>query len=473
MDIELYKPHSKQREVHNLLNRSDDLQDAGRDKSTLPYIITVCSGRQSGKTELAKNQLLIWALKYPDAVIWFVSPTDNQALKVYREFTKPLIKSGLVKSTTGARGSSTVVFTNGAKVEFKSAKSSDNLRGASVSYLICDETAYFQDRRILDEVLLPTLSAKGRRILLLSTPRGSNFFQYYFNRGSEGNAVVSGEDPLELKTKPVYTNSGNNQFGPSKKKKRALEDLLREEKEWFSAKFRSFRFLSEDNPAFDKSLLPTYLELLGQDRYEQEFMAEFNSKAGVFRNIKKQSVLNVTDKPVYGKQYVCGIDVGLKGDAFCAIVLDSDCNVCWIERHQGISAPKIRSVIKNLQERFNMDGFLMEQNGLGLPILQELTDPSRPDYMTNLGGFLTTHNSKERIVFSLAAAIESGKLSLLKPKEPNADVLISELGAFGYQVGRNGHITLGGVGSHDDCVMALSIAHECLQSRRYSGLVFV
>lgn len=473
MEIKLYTPHQKQKEIHNLLNKADDLQDAGVPKHKLPYVICLSSGRQSGKTELAKNTLLIWGLRYPDSVIWFVSPTDGQAIKVYKEFIQPLMKTGLVKSTTGAKGSSAVILKNGTTIFFKSAASRDNLRGASVRFLICDEFSYFPDRRVFDEVLLPTMSVKGQRILLLSTPKGTNFFYYYYTKGVDGNSVVKKDNPFELSAEPQYTNSGNNQFGTPKNKKRSIADLEREKKDWETQKFRSFTFKSSDNPAFDVSMLPTYLELLGSDRFSQEFEAGWTDKASIYKNIKKQAVLSVTEKPVYGKSYVVGVDVGLRVDAFCATVMDSDCNVCWIERHQGITSPRIRAVIKKLQEQYNPSKFLIEQNGIGAVLIDELKNPASPDYMSHIESFITTHSSKERICFALAGAIESGKVKLLKASEPNGEILINELGAFSYQVGRSGHITLGGISSADDCVMSLAITYEAVMTSRYSGLVIM
>ena len=60
MDISLYTPHEKQREIHKAINNTDGFY----------YILNI--GRQFGKTALLENQCLYWAINESDIVIGWV-----------------------------------------------------------------------------------------------------------------------------------------------------------------------------------------------------------------------------------------------------------------------------------------------------------------------------------------------------------------------------------------------------------------
>jgi hypothetical protein len=87
MNIRLFKPHAKQRDCINRITETN-----------CKYIVIDC-GRQFGKSLLAQNLLLKWALENPNSTGFWVSPIYSQAKKVFDELVKALKPTGLLVGT--------------------------------------------------------------------------------------------------------------------------------------------------------------------------------------------------------------------------------------------------------------------------------------------------------------------------------------------------------------------------------------
>ena len=160
-EIKLYKPYSKQIPIHQACN----------DDTT--FFITAVAGRQAGKTALAQQQAIYWALNSDKVVVYWVSPTAGQATKVYKQLLEMVIKTPVVKSYKGGQGDTEIVFVNGSKILFRSSAQEDSLRGETIEYLIDDEAA-FQKEEVFTTILLPMLNVRGRKCLCISTGKGKN-----------------------------------------------------------------------------------------------------------------------------------------------------------------------------------------------------------------------------------------------------------------------------------------------------------
>lgn len=166
-----YRPFLYQNRVHTALNTAY--------KSGRIYVIK--AKRQCGKSVLAENEALRFAINYKNTVSCIVEPTLNNARKVFKELVKAIGDSSIL-----SRKNETLLeleFINGSQILFKSAEQKDNLRGFTVSgILIIDEAAYINDE--IFEILLPTTDAYNAPILLISTPNFKlGFFYEYFAKG--------------------------------------------------------------------------------------------------------------------------------------------------------------------------------------------------------------------------------------------------------------------------------------------------
>lgn len=188
--IKGYKPHEKQREIHNAINNDNAKY----------YVLNI--GRQFGKTMLCNNQQLYWAINDKGCNIGWVSPIYKQSKKVYLELKKATLSSGLFQYND----TELIVKGFGSVIQFFSAERPDGIRGNTFDYLICDEFD-FMKANTWEEVLQPTVLVKGKKVVFISTPKGKRMMyklsllrhdddRYrYFQYSSYDNPMI---DPREI-----------------------------------------------------------------------------------------------------------------------------------------------------------------------------------------------------------------------------------------------------------------------------------
>jgi len=192
--IKGYKPHSKQKEIHNsIINEGYKY-----------YILNI--GRQFGKTMLGINQMLYWAINHKGCNIAWVTPIYKQSKKVFDEMEKVTKSSGLFEYN---RSDLTISGFN-SQIQFFSGERPDNIRGNTFDYLIVDEMAFTRPE-LWSEVLSATVLVKGKKVIFISTPKGKNHFYQlslqpnydnrykYFHYSSYDNPMIDAEDLEERK----------------------------------------------------------------------------------------------------------------------------------------------------------------------------------------------------------------------------------------------------------------------------------
>jgi len=387
MLIELIKPHEKQMEIV---------------KACLdPNIFFVVSiiGRQFGKTTIAENLAIYWALNENNSIIYWVSPTDSQAQKVYKEIVNAIIESGCIKSKKMPKGDTEIVFTNGSKILFRSALSEDSLRGQSVDYMICDEAAFIK-KDTVETILLPMLNVRGKKCLFISTPKGKNYLYDYFLKGK--------------------TN-----------------------KNW-----KSLRFSTYDSPLANAELINMFKETLPTKLFQQEVEAEFVDNSSVFNNINEVLCLEEYDEPIPGETYYGGIDIGLINDASVLSILNGSGDLIKYYRWENIEAPDLINEIEDISKKWGFTKLLIENNNQGLTIYQELRR------RIDIQQFNTNSKTKPEIINRLIHLFNMKEIRLVKD-----EYLRIELEAFIFKQNNHGNLKfMADNGFHDDLIMSLAIA---------------
>ena len=402
-DIKLYTPYDKQIPVHQACMDSDPC-----------FFITADAGRQAGKSVSAEQQALFWALDKPKQIIYWVSPTSSQATKVYNQLLEMIVEMPFLKSHKGSKADTEICLTNGSKILFRSAAQEDSLRGETIEYLIIDEAAFIKET-VFMEILLPMLNVRGKKCLIISTPKGKNWFFYQYQKGFS-------------------------------------KDI----------NYKSFKFTSEDNPHANKAIIQIAKENLPDVLFRQEYLAEFVDNAAIFENIKEICCLEPKDKPEVGRTYWMGIDIALKDDYTVITVIDDLDKVVAYYRFNQTTAPELKAKIIEVNGVWNPNTVMIERNNQGLPIIDDLVLTHR---MNNIQGFDTTAKSKPRIINNLINAFASRKIQLPKDEE-----YISELEVFTMTINPTGSVKFAAAtGFHDDIVMSLAIAWECKNDNEYSG----
>lgn len=338
MIVKGYKPHDNQRVIHNAIN-------TGNSK-----YITCNIGRQFGKSLLAENQSLYWAINDRGCVIGWVSPIYKQCKKVYKELKKATEKSGYFKYND----TDLIIDGFGSTIQFFSAERPDNIRGNTFDYLICDEFD-FMKLGTWEEVLQPTVLVKGKKVLFISTPNGKKML---------------------FKMKQNALNSDNYSY---------------------------FHFTSYDNPMISKDEIDSIRLTIPDHIFRQEYLAEFiDGGAGIFKNIRQCIKQSSASGTMYG-----GLDIGRADDYTVLTIGDRNGNVAFCDRWRHDDWVKIVDKVAVKINEYKANTYI-EVNNQG-DVFFELLLAKCGNLVQP---FKTTSQSKPIMIEELALSFESSELKL-------------------------------------------------------------
>ena len=400
MDVNLFTPHVGQKEIIN--GFADSKHKFG----------VVASPRQYGKSLLGQNLLLYWLLQNPNQKGAWISPIYNQSKKVFQE----LIGASHQLIDEKNKADLSIKFINGSTLLFLSAERYDSIRGFSFTHLVIDEGAFIREQAI-NEAILPTLTAIGKKCLIISTPKGKNWFYNYWLRGNQLNET-----------------------------------------------YISFKGDSLDNPYADKEFIEEQRRSLPDDIYRQEYLAEFTDAGSeVFRGLDNVSLINSYTNESKERCFV-GIDTGLSNDYSVLCVINEHGRVLLMDRRNGDNISTIAGEFISKLSRYNIVGGFIETNGIGRA-MYDLINPKQ----RRLQPFITTQDSKTQIVRSLIEDIEGMNLEL--PTKQLDAQLHKELSLYTYKLGANGKLSFTHPnGEHDDMVDALMLANKARNEIRTSRI---
>jgi hypothetical protein len=406
MDVKLFKPHKGQKQI------IDGFAD-----SEHKFGIVAC-GRQFGKSLLAQNLMLYWLLKTPNQKGAWITPIYNQCKKIFQELTNaahPII----IKQN---KADLTIQFINGSTLQFLSTDNYNTIRGFSFNYMVIDECAYIKEEAI-NEAVLPTLTALGKKCLMISTPKSKNWFYTYFMRGLASN--------------PGYI---------------------------------AFKGVSHDNPYTDKNFILEQQKSLPDSIYKQEYLAEFTDAGNdVFINLDIVCINDEWGTPNRNERYYIGIDTGITNDyTVCSIQSESG-KIERIIRFNGQSFEDAAKTIVTECNRWNIVGGYCETNGIGLAMYEIIKK-----YIKKCQPFTTTQDSKTEGVRKLIYDIQEGKVEF--PSKTLMPEVYNEFSSYSYKISANGNISFTHPnGLHDDIVDAIMLSNLArnkqafTQSKLYIG----
>jgi hypothetical protein len=271
--------------------------------------------------------------------------------------------------------------------------------------MVIDEAAFSKEEAI-NEAVLPTLTALGKKCLIISTPRSKNWFYQWYLKGKES-----------------------------------------------SDNYISYEGISEENPFTDKNFLHEQQKSLPPDIYRQEYLGEFtDSTADVFRNVSLACIRTQWSDGT-GQKTFFGIDTGLSSDFSVLTVISETGQVLFIDRINNLPVQDIAARFSQVLKRYKPVGGYVETNGIGKSMYDLLKE-----HIKVTRDFVTTNESKTQGIRKLILDMEEGVLEL--PSKELFPQLSNELNAYSYKINANGAITFGGVGMNDDCVISLMLANE-------------
>lgn len=355
-------------------------------------------GRRWGKTRLGAALCFETGLRKGAA--WWVAPSYPIAAVGWRQIKALAVQ---VPGATIREADRKAEFPGGGWAQARSADDPDSLRGEGLNRVVVDECAFVAERA-WTEVIRPALADRKGDALLISTPKGQNWFWRMYASGQGG-------DHPEI---------------------------------------ASFRFPSVSNPFLDPAEIEAAREQLPERVFRQEFLAEFiDESGGVFRGVN-----DVVDRgrskpeaPASGRTYCLGVDLARVEDFTVLSVLDDAGRQVYHERFNQISWERQIAAIRAVADKYRATCYL-DTTGVGDPIWERLRG------VCDVVPYQFTSSSKERLIEHLAMSIEQGKIRLM-----DLDVQTNELLAYEYTVTPSRNVRMNAPeGMHDDCVISLALA---------------
>ena len=390
--------------------RAFDFFGDGRGK-----ILIIKAPRQVGKTFFNISELIYSASILKKSVSIVVEPSVFLARKVYNDITKALNGSGVIASANST--TCEINFINGSQIICRSIESMS--RGLTVSgILIIDETCFIDDESIY--TLLPLINANNAGLILTSSPfTAEGYFYNMYIKGMEGN------DP-NIKSFDWSKEEGIKQF------------------------------LTEEKKALYKSVM-------SKNKYTTEILGEFLANDGLlFTNISACIGDAVpTEKTAYiGIDFATGSDgdytvltaINGKGQVFKQVAVNDLTPTKQVDWLVGI--------IENIKKGYTIRTILAEKNSIGAVYIDYMRKSLLKSNLT-VQEFITTNDSKRRIIEQLQTAFEQAAITI-----PNDPVLINELKRFQATVNPTTKVVrYEGKNAHDDRTMSLAFAYEAYLRR--------
>lgn len=415
VEITAYTPFEHQRAVHRAM----------KDSYRSGNIYVVKAKRQVGKSTMAENIVLEFAVNHPGTMNVIVEPTLNQSRRVYKEMLNALAESPLIQNKNDSLLE--IKLVTGSTILFKSAEQRNSLRGFTVTgILVIDECAFILDE--ICDILLPTCDVHSAPILMISTPKfKAGFFYRYYTVGVEGS---------NPRIKSIDFNKFDTSF------------LLPPEK------------------------LEQYRQMMPKAQFTTEYLGEFvDTDAILFENIS-----HCVGLPDDGwRNLYVGIDwgTGNSGDytsvtgfnehaqmVFCHYFNDK----ATYEQVNFITQQIIRphmSEIRRIQA---------ESNSIGTPMIDLLVDTLRKAGMGSIASlvkpFVTTNQEKVRLVSQLQVGFEQEQVRILD--DPG---LVSQLSAYEATYNpKTGTVSYNAPqGLHDDNCISTMLGYDAFMNSTRKG----
>jgi hypothetical protein len=372
--------------------------------------LVVTLARQTGKSFVCRYLALKW-IATPGTVVAFLTLTKLLGRQFYKSMVQ-MIPEQLIKQKDGSRLQIDLI--NKSTIIFFSVEQVENVRGFTLDYLIWDECAFAKEytpngQHIFENILDPLLDVKGKKILFISTPNGSQGFFYNLylkaHAGEKGYSLVRG----------------------------TVHDDETKTAEWIEERKKS-----KSDKAWRQEYMCEFLE--GGASY-------FTGFSDIFKDYEFNNNSNLW----------AGLDFSSTGDDNTILTfINSERQIKQYAIAGGLDE-KYRKISELLNNNSNkISGCYFESNSIGGVMGNEIEKMLNPALKKKIEYIYTSNTSKKEYIELLAMDIEKGSLSALKSDED----LLGEFKVFTYKLSQSKQMTFGALpGYHDDRIISLALAN--------------
>jgi hypothetical protein len=417
-----YQPYPYQQRVHD---------------SWAQYRVVVV-GRQSGKSQIAAVEAAYEILFNPGSRGWVVAPTYEQATFVFERVAEMVQRAherlpgrrelGLSRRVMrlevrhyDAQGR----YLATSRFQGKTSDNPDNLRGATLDYLIMDEAA-MTDKQVFFESLLPTLTTTRGWVLLITTPKGYDWVYDLFRLAEEHKGQPGWPNYTQYACWQLPTWEANPNVPPE-----FFEQQRRIQPERTFRQEYGAEFIPDSGSVFQKLWECPQLEPVAAS--DGELVVLPNSYATRLH------------------RHVIGADFARLDDFSVFTVLDLDLRtVARVQRLNTVSWERQLNQLAALQREYPNSFVVVDSRGIGDPLTEQLARMGVPLSTVNF----STTVEKERYINKLALLIENRRITLPKDKE-----YLQEFADFVYERTPSGQLKMHAAGrGKDDRVVSLAMA---------------
>ena len=379
------------------------------------YIHVIKSKRQVGKSILLQTILLQTAINKSKSTSILLSPTVEQARKIFNS-----CKAVIQPTPIYLRHNDTQLYLklkNGSEILFKSAEQKVGLRGYTVTGVYCvDEAAYINDDIFYETMAWVNVSQAP--VIICSTPNHkTGFFYKYYSLGQENCNKIFSYNWSEFDTSALL---------PDEK----LEQYRRE----FPA-----------------------------SKFKTDFLGEFlDNESGVFGDYS--GILS--DKYTEGLNCYFGVDwgTGQGQDETAIAIFNSNNEMIALYHFSDKDETQTINYIIELMKQYKPLKCMVETNSIGAVFYGLLDKAIKNNGLpVMLLKFATTNESKERIINRFQVLMQNKQVTIL-----NDATLMTQLDMYEMKTTQNNKHTYNAAnGYHDDCIIALLLALECINKGTY------
>lgn len=379
------------------------------------YIHVIKSKRQCGKSILLQTLLLQTAINKPKSTSILLSPTIEQARKIFNA-----CKFVIEPTKLYLRHNDTQLYLklqNGSEILFKSGEQKVGLKGYTVTGIYCvDEAAYIPDDIFFDTMAWVNVSQAP--VVICSTPNHkTGFFYKYYSLGMENGNQIFSYDWSKFDTSVLLPD----------------EKLEQYRKEFPPAKFKT------------------------------DFLGEFlDNEGGVFGNYTDILSNNFDE----GGNIYFGIDwgTGQGQDETAIAVFNSNRQMIGLYHFSDKDETQTINYIIELIKLYKPLKIQVETNSIGAVFYGLLDKAIKANHLpVMLLKFTTTNESKERIINQFQVLIQNKQVTILD--NPTLKV---QMDMYEMKVNQNGKRTYNAAnGYHDDCIIAMLLALDCITKGTY------
>ncbi len=375
--------------------------------------IIACMARQTGKTTTIATKAIHYAYTNPKTTTLIISPSLRQSIIMFDKILALTTQNPLLTKSITRKTRTTIELTNNSRI-IALPCSENLLRGYTAQLAICDEAAFIPEKTIT-QIIFPMLSTTNGTAIFLSTPWGKDHFFYraFVNPAYSIHKIKSAECPLIT---PKF-----------------LEEMRQNmTREAYLMEYEA-EFIEALNSYFSQDLIRKCVELA--------------EKLGL------ELCLSIERDFPHG-EYYAGVDFGkLQDHSVLAVVKVEDNTIKLFYVYEFPLETTYTQVIGHLaraNEKFSFQKTLVDQSGVGEPILEEI----RNQGIDCVKGVKFTAETKEKLLSWLKIVMEQGKLAI-----PYERRLCQQINEQQYSYSKNGRLQFNHpANSKDDMLWALALA---------------